>query len=73
MASRKLEELSEEDLSFIEKLLGQEFSRQSERNSIWKAKNQYDYPAQEDTRKIARIMDAIRSEKSYKRNISIKW
>lgn len=72
MASRKLEELSEEDLSFIEKLLGQEFSRQSERNSIWKAKNQYDYPAQ-DTRKIARIMDAIRSEKSYKRNISIKW
>ena len=72
MASRKLEELSEEDLSFIEKILGQEFSRQNERISTWKAKNNYEHPTHE-TKKIARIMDAIRSEKSYKRNISIKW
>ena len=72
MASRKIEELSEEDLSFIEKILGQEFSRQNERISSWKAKNNYEHPTHE-TRKIARIMDAIRSEKSYKRNISIKW
>ena len=72
MASRKLEELSEEDLSFIEKILGQEFSRQNERISTWKANNHYEHPTHE-TKKITRIMDAIRSEKSYKRNISIKW
>lgn len=71
MASRKLEELSEDDLSYIERILGQEFSRQHERNSSWKAKNRYDQPT--DTKKISRIMDAIRSEKSYKRNMSIKW
>lgn len=72
MASRKLEELTEDDLSYIEKLLGQEFSKQQDRRSRWRAKNNYDIPMTE-TRKISKIMDAIRSEKIYKKNISIKW
>lgn len=72
MASRKLEELSEEDLTYIEKILGKEFSRQNNHNSTWKAKNGYECTS-DDTRKISKIMDAIRSEKHYKRQISIKW
>ena len=72
MASRKLEDLSEDDWNIIEQLVGKEFARQTDYNSQFKAKNQYIVPP-DKTRQLSRIMDAVRSEKSYRKTYSIKW
>ena len=71
MASRKIEDLTDEDWSFVEQLLGKEFSKQMDYNSQFKAKNQY-YP-NINTRQISKIMDAVRSEKTYRKTASVKW
>lgn len=71
MASRKIEDLTDEDWSFVEQLLGKEFSKQMDYNSQFKAKNQY-YP-NTNTRQISKIMDAVRSEKTYRKTASLKW
>lgn len=72
MASRKIEELTEDDLNFVEKLLGKEFSKQSEESARFKSKNHYERDSS-DLRKISKILDAIRSEKYYRNKINIKW
>ena len=71
MASRKIEDLTDEDWSFVEQLLGKEFSKQMDYNSQFKAKNQYS--PNTNTRQISKIMDAVRSEKSYRKTYSVKW
>lgn len=73
MASKKIEELTEDDWRFVENLLGKEFSRQNEYASTFKAKNQYSPNNNTEIRKISRIMDAIRSEKSYRKTTNVKW
>ena len=72
MASRKIEELTDDDWSFVEGLLGKEFSKQNEYDTAFKTKNKYS-PNHSKTKKISKIMDAIRSEKSYRKATSIKW
>ena len=65
MVSQKIQELSEEDLTYLEKLLGAEFSRQNEYAVQFKSKNGYAYP--NDTQKILRILNAVRSQKNLTR------
>lgn len=72
MASKKIEDLSDDDWSFVEKILGKEFAKQMDYNSQFKAKNQY-YPDADNTKQLSKIMDAIRSEKSYRKTASVKW
>lgn len=71
MASRKLEQLSEEDLSYVEKLLGKEFAKAADTARSFETKHHY--KPYDETKRISRIMDAIRSEKQFKKTTSIKW
>lgn len=61
MVSRQIQDLSEEDLHFLEKLLGAEFARQNEYSMQFKAKNGYAHP--NDCQKILRLLNAVRSQK----------
>lgn len=70
MVSRKMQELSEADLTYLEKLLGEKFAEQLEADQTWTTKNHYDRPGNKK-KQILRIMDAIRSQKRIK-NVA-KW
>jgi hypothetical protein len=61
MLSRQIQDLNEDDLNFLEKLLGAEFVRQNEYAAQFKTKNGYAYP--NDTQKILRLINAVRSQK----------
>lgn len=61
MVSKAIASLSDSDLSYLEKLLGKEFSKQNERNSIFKAKNGYAHDG--DSKVLLRLMEAVRSQK----------
>lgn len=71
MACNKIENLTVQDLEYLEKVLGKEFSKQNEYISVFKSKNSYEPVS--DTRTISKLMDAIRSEKDYRYKRSIKW
>ena len=71
MASKKIEELSEEDLSTLEKILSKEFLKQSEYSKSFMTK--HGWSPGDQSKQIIRIRDAVRSEKSYKKTKSLKW
>ena len=79
MACKKMEELSDTDLDYIEDVFKKEFTKQNEYNSTFKSKNSYTrwgfpmWEMMEQTQNNTTIMDAIRSEKVHRRRISEKW
>tara|TARA_B100000900_G_scaffold409979_1_gene426831 strand:- start:671 stop:889 length:219 start_codon:yes stop_codon:yes gene_type:complete len=72
MVSKQLEDLSEDDLQYIEKLLGESLSKELEADKTWKSKNGYSRPFAQQ-RRILNCMNAIRAQREYKRKMSIKW
>ena len=72
MASKKIETLTEEDWNYVETLLGKEATKQREYAEQFKCKNKYT-PKSPNIPKITKIIDAIRSEKSYKKTLDTKW
>jgi len=62
MVSKKFDELSTDDLCYLEKILGEKFAQQLEADQTWAAKNHYDRPGNKK-KQILRIMDAVRSQK----------
>jgi len=72
MVSRKMQELSESDLTYLEKLLGEQFAQELERDKTWEQKNKYDRPGEKKNR-IVRLMNAIRAQKQVKKATSEKW
>lgn len=62
MVSRKIQDLSNDDLSYLEKLLGEQFAKELERDKTWEQKNKYDRPGEKKNR-IIRLIEAIRSQK----------
>lgn len=69
MVSKKIENLSDEDLHYLDKLLYKEFKRQCEYTSTFKSKNQYSY--EDDTSRISKLRSAVQSQ--IKRNNMEKW
>lgn len=65
MVSRAISDLSEEDLDYLEKLLGAEFSRINEHSIQFKTKNGYCYP--NESQKVLRLLNAVRSQKNLTR------
>lgn len=61
MVSSKIENLSDNDLLYLEEILGREFARRSEYSSQFKAKN--GYSRSDDFKQILRLMSAIRSQR----------
>ena len=68
MVSRKMQELSDNDLTYLEKLLGEQFAQELERDKTWEQKNKYDRPGEEKSR-IIRLMNDISAQKA----TSEKW
>jgi len=66
-----MEELDIEDLSLIEKLLSKEFNRQSEQERVFKTKNNW-FPG-DDQLRLARLRDAVRSQRKFKQLTQDKW
>lgn len=71
MASKKMEELSEEDLSILEKILSKEFRTQTEYSKSFMTK--HGWSPGDQSQQIIRLRDAVRSERTYKHTRSIKW
>ena len=72
MVSRKIQELSDHDLNYLEKLLGEQFAQELERDKTWEQKNKYDRPGEKKSR-ILRLMNAVRAQQDFKKRTSEKW
>lgn len=62
MVSRSISDLSNEDLTYLESLLGAEFIKLNERNQQFKTKNGW-CPEEAKSKKILRLLNAIRSQR----------
>ena len=62
MVSRQIQNLSTEDLRYLEELLGKEFANINERKQAFKTKNGW-CPEEANSKKILRLMNAVRSQK----------
>jgi len=67
-----MQELSQDDLAYLEKLLGEQFAQELERDKTWEQKNKYDRPGEKKSR-IIRLINAIRSQKQMTATASQKW
>tara|TARA_B100000900_G_scaffold304542_1_gene263141 strand:+ start:1636 stop:1848 length:213 start_codon:yes stop_codon:yes gene_type:complete len=63
MISRKIGDLSWEDLTYLEMLLKNQYSAELEKDKTWESKNRYDRIGSHKN-KIRRIMEAISSQKT---------
>jgi hypothetical protein len=72
MVSKKIQDLSSDDLSYLEKLLGEKFAQELERDKTWEQKNNYSRPGEKKT-KILRLINAIRAQKDIIKRTSEKW
>jgi len=72
MVSKKIQELSNDDLTYLEKLLGEQFAKELERDKTWEQKNNYHRPGEKKNR-ILRCINAIRAQQDYKKRTSLKW
>lgn len=72
MVSRKIQDLSNSDLEYLEKLLGEKFAQELERDKSWVQKNKYDRPG-ENKSTIIRLLNAIRSQKNIMKATAEKW
>ena len=72
MVSKKIQELSNDDLSYLEKLLGEQFAKECERDKTWVQKNNYHRPGEKKSR-ILRLMNAIRAQQDIKKRTAEKW
>ena len=61
MVSKAIANLNDSDLSYLEKLLGKEFTEQNEKRSVFKAKNGYAYDG--DSKVLLRLMKAVRAQR----------
>lgn len=62
MISRKIGELSYEDLTYLETLLKNQYTKELERDKTWEIKNKYHHEGTHKA-KIRRLMDAISGQK----------
>jgi len=62
MVSRKIEQLNESDLDYLDQLLHREFSKQCNNTTQWQSKNGYKDP-NDRTHTLRRLMEAIQSQK----------
>jgi hypothetical protein len=62
MVSRQIQDLSEDDLNYLEQMLGAEFARINECAMQFKSKNGYAIP--NESQKVLRLLNAVRSQKN---------
>ena len=62
MVSKAIASLSNDDLNYLETLLGREFANINERKQAFKTKNGW-CPEEANSKKLLRLMNAVRSQK----------
>ena len=62
MVSKSIENLSLEDLTYLDKLLHKEFSQQCSNSTQWRSKNGYNDP-NDKTNTLRKLMEAVQSQK----------
>ena len=65
-------ELTEEELTLMEKLLGEALSKEIEQDKTWQNKNGYSRPFQKQ-RKILNCLNAIKSQRNMRKISAAKW
>ena len=60
MVSSKINELTEEDLNYLETVLNREFRKQVDYVTAFKSKNHYD--CGNNTKKLIKLLDAVHSQ-----------
>lgn len=61
MVSKAIASLSNDDLTYLEKLLGQEFAQLNERKQQFKTKN--GWTPKDNSQKVLRLLNAVRAQK----------
>lgn len=61
MVSSRINDLNEQDLDYLDHLLHQEFSKQTQNSKQWQTKNGYHSP--DRTEQLKKIMSAVQSQK----------
>ena len=72
MVASRITDLTEDELKFMENLLLQEFSKETEQAKTWETKNCYQKPFGRQN-KILSCLNAIRSQKQLKKTLATKW
>ena len=66
MVSRQIANLSQDDLNYLETLLGREFANINERKQQFKTKNGW-CPEEANSKKLLRLINAVRSQRNITR------
>tara|TARA_Y100000022_G_scaffold14796_1_gene11574 strand:+ start:190 stop:408 length:219 start_codon:yes stop_codon:yes gene_type:complete len=72
MVSRAFELLTDIELTYMEKLLGESLSKEIDENKNWTNENGYEKPNQK-TRMILACLNAVKSQRQYVKTMSVKW
>tara|TARA_B100000902_G_C26525438_1_gene535306 strand:+ start:37 stop:255 length:219 start_codon:yes stop_codon:yes gene_type:complete len=72
MVSRAFELLTDIELTYMEKLLGESLSKEIDENKNWTNENGYEKPHQK-TRMILACLNAVKSQRQYVKTMSVKW
>ena len=72
MVSKKVDALTEDELQFMEKLLGEALGKEIEQDKTWQTKNGYSRPFQKQ-RKILNCLNAIKSQRHMLKVHATKW
>lgn len=72
MVSKQFDALTEDELQFMEKLLGEALGKEIEQDKTWQNKNGYSRPFQKQ-RKILNCLNAIKAQRTMKKVRETKW
>lgn len=72
MVAKQFQNLSEDDLRYIEQLLGSELRKEMENNKTWDSKHHYSRPYTKSNR-ILSCLNAIKAQRSLNKKLSVKW
>jgi hypothetical protein len=72
VVAKSMERLTNEDLKYLEVLLGREFATESDRCKSWQQKNKYDKPFGKQNQ-ILNCLNAIRDCRRVKEMLDAKW
>ena len=68
----KIQLLNDDELMFMEKILGEALSKEIEQDKTWQNKNGYSRPFQKQ-RKILNCLNAVKSQRQFQKIKSTKW
>lgn len=72
MVANKLAQLSDTELTLMEKILQKEFFKETDQNKTWKTKNQYERPFQK-ANTLVKCLNAIQAQKDLNRRMEVRW